>query len=127
MKKDSSENWDTYIARYEEGIPGSTTLRMDLANSAPIKDYPFALITGLYYQSEREDRLPEESSLEEIHSKEEKTIEFINSNSDCIHVGTFMSDFQRLQFCYMKSDKDIEKKLKEFYSTSYPEEEYFLL
>jgi len=127
MKNEITENWDTYIARYEEGIPGSTTLRMDLINSAPLKDYPFALITGLNYKSERDDRFPQEDALEEIHTREEKIVKFVSFSSDTIHVGTFMSDFQRLQFFYMKSDMGIEKKLKEFYSQYYAEEEFFLL
>ena len=41
----TKERWDGYMAAYEEGKIGSTTLRMDLIDTAPIKD----LSKGMYF------------------------------------------------------------------------------
>jgi len=45
--QDSSENWSTYIVSYEDGKPGSTTLRMDLINDALIENLKYVLVTGI--------------------------------------------------------------------------------
>ncbi len=33
----AQETWDHYLATYEDGLSGSTTLRMDLIDEAPMK------------------------------------------------------------------------------------------
>ena len=58
FSQEDVENWQTYMASYEGGKPGSTTVRMDLIDSAPISGYNYVLVTGITYESEREDGFP---------------------------------------------------------------------
>ncbi len=36
ISQTQTEHWESYIASYEGGKPGSTMVRMDLINSAPL-------------------------------------------------------------------------------------------
>ncbi len=77
MNAQSSEgNWSTYMATYEENIPGSTTLRMDLINDAPNKDFPFVLVTGVTFKTNRKDGFPEGDTFEKLYEIEDKRAQF---------------------------------------------------
>ncbi|WP_164914236.1 DUF695 domain-containing protein [Aquimarina sediminis] len=116
-----AENWQSYIASYDENKPGSTTVRMDIANQTPIPQYDYVLVTGLTYKSTREDGFPEGKTFEVLHKVGDELVELLNGNNESILVGSFMYNFQRLEYFYLKSNKGIENKVKEFYDSNYPD------
>ena len=120
------ENWESYIAAYEENKPGSTTVRMDIIDKTPFKEYQYVLITGIKYESNREDGFPENETFKLLHAVGDELIELINENSENIFVGSFMFDFQRQEYFYIQSDNGIETKLQEFYNSKYPNNEHFI-
>ena len=121
-----SESWESYIATYDENKPGSTTVRMDLLDRTPIPNFNYVLVTGLTYESEREDGFPQGDTFELLHKVGDELIEILKTNGDNLLVGSFMYNFQRLEYFYLKSDNDIEKQLEEFYKSKYPNNKYYI-
>lgn len=74
----SKEQWDSYIASYENGIPGSTTIRMDLINDSPIKNLEFVLVTGITFETSRDDGLPEGETFTLLHKIGDELDELIS-------------------------------------------------
>ena len=125
--QNESENWDVYMASYDEGKPGSTTVRMDLIDSAPFKDYEYILITGISYESEREDGLPNgDSTFKLLYSLGDALVNLLDSYGENISVGSFTYNFERLEYFYLKSKDGIEEKINDFYTSNYPEHKYYL-
>ncbi|MDH7444802.1 DUF695 domain-containing protein [Aquimarina sp. 2201CG14-23] len=120
------ENWESYIAAYEENKPGSTTVRMDIVDQTPIAEYPYILVTGIKYESKRADGFPEDETFTLLHKLGDQLAELINENSKNMFVGSFMFNFERLEYFYIKTNKGIEHKLKEFYNANYPNNEYYI-
>ena len=124
--QDEAENWESYIASYEENKPGSTTVRMDIFNQTPIPEYQYVLVTGIKYESKRDDGFPEDKTFKLLYKLGDELIEFLNKNTENIFVGSFMFDFERLEYFYIKTDIGIENKLKEFYKSNYPNHEHYI-
>lgn len=118
---DSEGQWDAYMASYEDGKPGSTILRMDLIQEAPIKAYSKVLITGVTYDSTRTDGFPDGETLEILYKINEELEAFLKKHYEVVLVGSFTCDFQRVNYFYLKTDKGLEKKLKKFYKTNFPD------
>ncbi|MDO5979190.1 DUF695 domain-containing protein [Flavivirga spongiicola] len=127
ISQTQTENWESYIAYYEGGKPGSTTVRMDLINSAPLSGYNYVLVTGITYESEREDGFPKgDQTFKLLHKIGDELEAILNRNGENILVGSFMHNFERLEYFYLKSDEGIKKKIEQFYKTSYPNKKYYL-
>jgi uncharacterized protein (TIGR01619 family) len=124
--QNSEEQWDTYIASYEDGKPGSTTLRMDLINSAPVDNFDYVLVTGLTYKTSNENGFPEGETFNILHNVGDELIELIRKETEMILVGSFMCNKERLEYFYIKDPKNIVAKIEEFYKTKYSEYEFYL-
>ena len=121
------ENWESYIASYEGGKPGSTTVRMDLVNSAPLLGYNYVLVTGITYESEREDGFPKgDETFKLLHKIGDELETTLNKSVENVLVGSFMHDFERLEYFYLKSNRGIKEKIEQFYRTNYPNKKYYL-
>ncbi|WP_460219398.1 DUF695 domain-containing protein [Psychroserpens sp. MEBiC05023] len=120
------ESWESYIASYEENKPGSTTVRMDIFDQIPISEYQYVLVTGIKYESKLENGFPEDETFQLLHKLGDELVELVNENSTNIFVGSFMFDFERLEYFYIKNNKGIEKKLEEFYNSNYPNNEFYI-
>ena len=81
---------------------------------------------GLRWESEREDGFPQGDTFELLHKVGDELIEILKTNGDNLLVGSFMYNFQRLEYFYLKSDNDIEKQLEEFYKSKYPNNKYYI-
>lgn len=126
MEEEVQEHWDSYIASYEEGKPGLTTLRMDLIEEAPDADHPLALITGFNFGGEREDGFPEERDLQAVHDISDDIVAFMEQNFDCVHVASFMYDYQRMEYFYLKDTKNVEQGLNKLYENILPNYEVYI-
>jgi len=120
------ETWETYIASYDNNKPGSTTVRMDLINSTPIKDYNFVLVTGIKYESNRQDGFPENKTFEKLSKVNNKLIKLLNNCCSNIIVGSFTYEFERLEYFYLKTDKGIKQKIEKLYKTKFPNDKYYV-
>lgn len=122
-----TEHWETYMASYEGGKPGSTTVRMDLMEKAPILDYNYVLVTGITYESNREDGLPEgDETFKLLHKIGDELNALLKQEAEGMLVGSFTNNFERLEYFYLKSDKGIKEKVESFYETNYPNNTYSL-
>lgn len=124
--QNSAEQWDNYMAIYENEKPGSTTLRMDLINSAPIKKFKYVLVTGLTYETSKENGFPENETFSLLHKIADELIEIIKEETEFILVGSFMYNNERLEYFYIKEQKNIVSKIKNFYKSNYPEYKFYL-
>lgn len=122
----ANEQWDSYIAAYEDGVPGSTTIRMDLIDDAPIQDFEHVLVTGLTYETSREDGFPEKKTFALLNRAEDKITRLIDQQTRAVHVGSFTHKKERLAYFYLTDPAGIKEKLEEFYSTHYPDYNYYI-
>ncbi|PIA78902.1 hypothetical protein BFR04_05110 [Gaetbulibacter sp. 4G1] len=123
----SEENWQVYMAAYDDNKPGSTTVRMDLIDLAPLADYNFVLVTGITYESERDDGFPsEDSTFKLLHKIGDELEVLLKKGGESVLVGSFMYDFERLEYFYLKSDDGIKEKIETFYKINYPSKKYYL-
>lgn len=120
------EYWDTYLASYEKGKPGSITLRMDLINMAPIKKLPFVVVTGITYTTSRDDGFPENETFSILYKIEDELIDLINNTTESYFVGSFTYKKERLEYFYTNDIQGLKEKIKEFYISNYPDFKYYL-
>lgn len=120
------EDWQTYMAAYEGNKPGSTTVRMDLIEKAPMVDYNYVLVTGITYESERDDGLPKGDETFKLLHKIGNELEELLKMQEGMLVGSFMFDFERLEYFYLKSDSGAKEKIEAYYKTNYPNKKYYL-
>ncbi|MFS4446394.1 DUF695 domain-containing protein [Maribacter sp. 2307UL18-2] len=122
----ANEQWDSYIASYENGTPGSTTIRMDLIDDSPVSDFEHVLVTGLTYETSREDGFPEKKTFTLLHKVEDELTELIGRQTKVLLVGSFTHKKERLQYYYLTDPTGIKEKLEEFYTENYPDYEYYI-
>ncbi|MFV1884606.1 MAG: DUF695 domain-containing protein [Balneola sp.] len=126
MAQENSEVWDTYMASYEDGKPGSVTLRMDLIHSTPMRSHSNILITGIEYTTSREDGFPESETFQVLHKVEDELLDIVTSEYGGILVGSFMYNSERLQYFYIKSPNGLEERLEKFYKENYPANKHYI-
>lgn len=122
----SNEQWGTYIAIYKNEIPGSTTIRMDLINDSPIESLDHVLVTGITYETSREDGLPEGETFALLHEIADELNELISKETNALLVGSFTHNKERLEYYYLKEPKGLKEKLDTFYKTKYPNTKYYI-
>lgn len=114
------EDWDVYIASYDEG-PGATTVRMDLINAAPVKDYSFIIIAGVKYESD-EHGFPL-NSMNDLHLIEDSLMSAL-SPKEVILAGAFTHQGERLSYFYVKDTFEIRSILEKKYLSDFPNIKY---
>lgn len=119
----AEESWDSYTGVYEEGKPGTTLLRMDLIEHAPIIEFPYLVITALSYKTSRQDGLPEAKHFPIFKAIEDSTISFLKRESDFIWTGSFTWNTERLQYAYLRDGNQIKPKLESYLKKHFPAEE----
>ncbi len=123
-QEESTEYWDNYIAIYEEDLPGSTVVRMDIIEEAPIKDYTYVLIINLKYETSREDQFPEDDELKFLQGIEDEVYEVVEKFGANIPVGSFTGMKEREIYFYIKEKGNVNKMLDAYFSLKYPELKY---
>lgn len=118
--QNNSESWDTYIARYENQKAGTTVVRMDLINKLPIKDYSTILVTGVTYESNDASGFPDDKTLNTVQKIEDDLVKYITEKYKSIYVGSFMHDFKRYGYFYLKDSSSVRNDLDTFYKKNYP-------
>ena len=113
--QNSDEQWDVYLASYEDEKPGSTTIRLDLLNSAPINQYNYVLVTGITYKTKREDGFPEDKTFSLLHQIGDELIAILTKESSFLSVGSFTYNNERLEYFYLSDSTGIRSILKKYY------------
>lgn len=127
LSQENTGRWETYMASYEGGKPGSTTVRMDLIDRAPLFNYNYVLVTGIAYESEREDGLPKgDKTFKLLHKIGDELDALLKEETEGILVGSFTYNFERLEYFYLKSAEGIKERIEAFYKENYPDKTYRL-
>lgn len=124
--QNTSEYWDNYLATYEDEKPGSITLRMDLIEEAPISNLSFVLVTGITYNSVRDDGFPESEIFPILHKIADELIALISEETEYLLVGSFTYNKERLEYFYVNNVDNLKEKIEKYYSENYPEYKYYL-
>ncbi|MGL1887961.1 MAG: DUF695 domain-containing protein [Reichenbachiella sp.] len=112
------EDWQNYIATYDQNKPGSVTLRMDLINSAPLSEYEYVLVTGVNFETINEDGFPDsDQTFSILHKLEDEVLNLVSESANSLLVGSFMYNSQRLQYFYLSDTVDIRNQLNSYYNT----------
>lgn len=120
-----NQSWDNYVKTYDDK-PGSIVVRMDLAKSAPIKEFPYLLICGVIYESENEDGLPQAEIFPFLRGSSEDFAKYLKSVCEFIRVGAFTYNFQRLEYFYIDDDSAVAERISQFWKEKYPGVKYYL-
>ncbi|WP_299325937.1 DUF695 domain-containing protein [uncultured Maribacter sp.] len=124
--QNTEERWDAYMAAYEDGKIGSTTLRMDLNEITPIEDFNYVLVTGLSYETTNENGFPENETFAVLHKVADELMEIIQKETEYITVGSFMFNKERLEYFYLKEPKNLVYIIENFYKEYYPEYKFYV-
>nr|WP_321409595.1 DUF695 domain-containing protein [uncultured Carboxylicivirga sp.] len=119
-------NWDVYLAQYENG-PGSVTINMDAINSAPNKDLPILLVTGVTFDNCREDGLPNNDEFEKLYNVSDNVDRLLKENGVSYElVGTFTYQCERLDYIYLSDSTSIRTILTKLYESEYGNYKYYI-
>ena len=122
---DNSENWETYLAKYDKG-PGSTTLNMSLINLAPIKKLQYIVITGVSYSDCNKDGFPTKLEFENLYKISDSIENVISNNNIYKHVGTFTYQCERLDYFYVNDTIGLRKKINHIYESNFKDYAHYL-
>ncbi|MFL5728598.1 MAG: DUF695 domain-containing protein [Cytophagaceae bacterium] len=118
-----SGNWEVYLARYDDG-PGSTILNMDLIRSAPKKELPYLLITGVTYTACDKDGFPYKKEFDKLYEISDQVIETMAGITKYEHAGSFTHGCERLDYLYLHDTLGIRKKLENLYTEKFKPYKY---
>jgi uncharacterized protein (TIGR01619 family) len=116
--------WETYMGQYEKG-PGSTILDMSIRNTAPVKDFPFLLVTGVTFEKCTADGLPEKEAFPQLYKVSDAVKLCMDKSLVNIFAGTFTYQCERLDYYYIKDTTGIREKLNKLYADSVPGAKFY--
>ncbi len=123
--KSQTEQWDVYMAQYEKGA-GSVMLNMALANVAPMKEFPFIVITGVTARQCNEEGFPTKEEFTNLYTISDGIVATINSVSKNVMAGTFTYQCERLDYIYLKDTLRLRETIVSFYKNKFPDYNYYL-
>lgn len=114
------ENWDVYMAHYEKGA-GSTLVNMSLKESAPIKQFPFLLSTGVQLIKCTDEGLPAKKEFDVLYQISDKIKSVIDAATKNKPAGTFSYQCERTDYYYLTDTIGLQKLLEAAYQTAFPQ------
>ena len=114
----SQDNWDVYLARYDEG-PGSVTLDLNLIKTAPVKALPFVLITGVKFTACDKEGFPQGNEFENLYKIADDILKVVSSATSIREAGTFTYQCQWLTYIYVKDTSNLRNLLMKLYKENY--------
>lgn len=113
------EQWDVYMAQYEKG-PGSTMLNMALRETAPLKQFPFLLKTGVKFKKCTGDGLPESEEFDNLYKVSDEVQLVVNKMVKAELAGTFTYQCERLDYYYASDTVGLRSELMKMYAAKFP-------
>lgn len=110
----AAETWWSYTASIEN-LPATIKVDLALARKVPLADYPYLVITGTAYRSERDYGLPEPADMDRLNKISAKVVTTIQSATPAIHAGSFTRAYEQKDYVYVKDRSGIEKRLADMY------------
>lgn len=126
LDKNNKQIWDTFLETFEHGKVGSKTYRVDLKGQTPIFNFDKILIAGTKYQSSNPDGFPEGDDFEVLFNIGDELIDLIEKQTDCIMVGSFLYNGERLEYFYIKEEGDLIATIENFYKSNHPDRPFFI-
>jgi uncharacterized protein (TIGR01619 family) len=124
--KAQQENWDVYLAQYDEGV-GSTTLNMDLIHYAPIKALPYLIKVSIIVNNCPNDGLPEAKELGKLHVMSDDIIKLISTSTvQNQFTGTFTYQCEKMNYIYASDTLHVRDKLMKLLQDKYAAYEYYI-
>ena len=117
------ENWEVYMAQYQKG-PGSTLINMSLKETAPIKQFPYLLTTGVKFIDCSNEGLPVKDGFEILYKISDTIKNIIDLKLKNKAAGTFTYQCERIDYYYLTDTTGIRKLLGSAYERNFPEYEY---
>jgi hypothetical protein len=113
------ENWDVYLAKYEKGV-GSTLLNMALNKTAPQKNFPYILITGVKFKDCTVDGMPTKKEFDNLYVISDTAKAVITRSTLLIPAGTFTYQCERKDYYYVNDTTDLRALLLQTYQSRFP-------
>jgi hypothetical protein len=117
------QNWEVYMAQYQKG-PGSTLINMSLKETAPMKQFPYLLTTGVKFIDCSNEGLPVKAGLGFLNKISDTIKNIIDLKLKNIAAGTFTYQCERIDYYYLADTTGIRKLLGSAYELNFPEYEY---
>jgi len=113
------ENWDVYMAEYGKK-PGSITLNMALKKTAPLKNLPYVLITGVSFRNCDDDGMPTKREFANLYKVADSVKAVVDSLVKNTLAGTFTHLCQRLDYYYVADTANLREQLTQLYKERFP-------
>jgi Family of unknown function (DUF695)/Regulator of ribonuclease activity B len=120
-----SENWDTYLTKIQKKA-GSILLNMSLKSSAPQKDYPFLLVTGVKFTDCSREGFPSSREYKKLFIISDSVKATVERTTGAVLCGTFTYQCQRVDYFYVQDTARLRLPLWGLYKNQFPEYEYFI-
>ncbi len=118
------ENWDTYMAKFG-AKPGSVLVDMGLVSSAPLKLYPYIVVTGPKAKICNEaNGIPDNESINKLETILNVTSGILSGATPKKLVGTFTYNCERLNYYYVKDTTAVRNAITRMYANHYSDIEY---
>jgi hypothetical protein len=108
------ENWDVYLAEYAKG-PGSTLVDMGLRRSAPLRSFPFLVVTGVAFTDCNSEGMPTSEGFTLLYGVSDSVRSVMQQTPSNRLAGTFTYQCERLDYYYVADTAGIREKLVSLY------------
>jgi Family of unknown function (DUF695)/Regulator of ribonuclease activity B len=119
------ENWDVYLSKHEKGV-ASTMLNMALNKTAPQKNFPYVLITGVKFKDCTADGMPTKKEFDSLYVISDTAKAVITRSTLQIPAGTFTYQCERKDYYYVNDTTDLRALLLQAYQTRFPDYEPYV-
>lgn len=113
------DRWDTYMASFN-GSPGTVVLNMSLKTIAPIRRFPYVLVTGVTYKDCSSDGFPSKNEFNNLYAIEDSIGVFMKKQRPFELAGSFTHQCQRLNYYYVTDTTNLRIGLNDLYAGRFP-------
>ena len=115
--------WDTYVTEIN-GKSVGVTLNMELADYAPLEDYPYLLKVTNQYKDKTEDGFPTEKAFSKLTKITVELIQKLNEQMPTIYAGSYTYNGKSTDFIYLSSKQELNELMDAFYADNFKNIKY---
>ena len=113
----AADLWWEYMARYDKGL-GVVNVNLSLYKQAPLKDYPYLVMTGSTYATNLFDPLPDKKEKQRLKELAARELAIIRAAGPAIVAGNFAYAGEYAHYVYVQKTDGIEKGLAKLYANN---------
>lgn len=117
------ERWENYVKQLDKGI-GGFTVRMDLADYAPIAGFSNLLKVTNYYTDKREDGFPSETAFDALSKITLDLLLSMNGKVSFVYAGSTTYDGASTEYIYVEETDDLKMMVEQFYTENFPKKKH---